>query len=127
MLSNAIASGDFGFALGTQQLADHGHVVPMAGRAPDDAPAQRPPEEREIAHDVENLVPHELVGEAQLAVDHTVLSDQDAVVEATAGRQARRRELREFLHEAERARRSDLVAERSRSAVLEDVVLSPDR
>ena len=83
----------------------------MAGRPRRDPTADRLAEQCEIAHHIEDLVAHELVREAQLSVDDTVLPDEDAVVESSPGGEPSRGELREFMYEAERAGRCDLVAE----------------
>ena len=74
-------------------------------------PAQRAAEQVDVAHDVEDLVAHELVGEAQGGVHDLLVVDEDAVVQPAAVRQAHRRQLLHVAQEAEGARRGDLVAE----------------
>ena len=53
-------------------------------RFADDVAEDGPPHEREVAEEVEGLVPDELVRETEVAVLDALLADDDAVLEARA-------------------------------------------
>ncbi len=66
----------------------------------------------EIAHRIECLVAHELVGEAQaLAVDDAVVADRHGVLEGGTQRKPSRPQPLDVLHEAEGAGAGELTAE----------------
>src|SRR5439155_582037 len=81
-------------------------------------------EQVEVPADVEDLVAHELVGEAERRVHDALLAHQDAVVQPPAVGEAHLLELLDFLDEAEGARRGDLAAERLEIGEAERVLLA---
>src|SRR5207247_11288191 len=89
-----------------------GRVARVPRHARHDAATDRTPEQVEVAEDVEDLVAHELVGEAQRRVHHALLADQDAVVQPPAVGEAHLLELLDLLDEAEGARPGDPAADR---------------
>ena len=70
-------------------------------------------DERQIADHVENLVADELVLEPQCVVEDAGLAENDGVVERTAERETALAQHLDFLQEAERPRRRDLLDESS--------------
>src|SRR5690242_13681176 len=102
-------------------------VVAVARLPRDDAAANRPAEQIEVADDVEDLVAHELVLEAQRRIHDALVADEDEVVEPAAGGEAHALERLDLLHEPERARRRDLARERLRTVEAERVLLAADR
>ena len=68
--------------------------------------------ERHIADDVEDLVPHELVVEAQGIVEHARVADDDRVLERSSKGEPLLAHHLDLLEEAERARRRNLLDER---------------
>ena len=83
----------------------------MAGVARDDVALNRAAEQREVADQVEDLVPDELVAIAEL-VQHAALADDDRVVERAALRQAVPAQLIDVLQEAVGPGRRELPDER---------------
>ena len=86
---------------------------PCAARGRRDAPPDAPnriADERQVADHVQNLVPDELVLEAQ-RIEDAGLTEHDGVLERTAQRQPALTQHFHFLQEAERARRRNLVDE----------------
>src|SRR5438132_1690812 len=69
------------------------------------------PDESEVAIEIEDLVPHELVAETQRPVHDTALIQDDAVLHRTAASEARRAELLHVTHESECASRGDPARE----------------
>src|SRR5262249_15648878 len=65
-------------------LAQQLGVVGVPGHTGRYPATQRAAEEVEVAQDVEDLVAHEFVGEAERRVHPPLLADQDAIVEAAA-------------------------------------------
>jgi hypothetical protein len=77
----------------------------------DDVADERVADERQVADHVEDLVADELVLEPQGVVQHAGVAEDDRVVERAAERQAALPQHLDFLQEAERARRRDLLDE----------------
>ena len=67
--------------------------------------------ERQVPDRIEDLVPDELVLEAQRVVQHAGLAEHDRVVERAAEREAVLPKHLHVLQERERARRRDLLDE----------------
>src|SRR5260221_5333012 len=65
----------------------------------------------QIADEVEDLVPDELVAETERPVHHTLVVEDDAVLYGTAAGETCLTQFLNFLEEAERTRRSDLAEE----------------
>src|SRR5438105_4960016 len=101
-------------------------VVAVTRHAGDDPATDRSAEQKEVAHDVENLVPREFALEAELGVDDAVISDEDAIVQPTAAGETHLLQRGDVLQEAEGSRGRDLCSERFRPTVLVDDVLAPD-
>src|SRR5688500_1462641 len=74
-------------------------VQAVAGVAGDDVPVDRPPEQGEVADEIEDLVPDELVTIAK-AVERAALADDDGVVERAAEGQPMLAHGAEILEEA---------------------------
>ena len=87
-------------------------VQRVAAAVRDEMADHREADERQIADDVEDLVADELVLEAQRVVQHAGLSEHDRVVERAAERQAALPQHLDFLQEAKRAGRRNLLDER---------------
>ena len=68
------------------------------------------PDQRQVANHVQNLVAHELVLEPQ-RIEHAGLAEDDRVLERAAEREPALAQHLDFLQEAERPRRRDLVDE----------------
>ena len=102
------------------------HLVAAALDA--DAAAHRQPEQREVAAQVEHLVPDELVGPAKpFRVHHLLVVEHDRVVERAAAREAGVPERVHFAQEAERARGRDVALEALRRQRAEVDLLAADR
>ena len=82
----------------------------MAAAVHDQMPLNRMADQRQIADHIQNLVPHELVLEPQ-RIEHAGLAEDDRVLERAAERQAALAQHLDFLQEAERPRRRNLVDE----------------
>ena len=82
----------------------------MAAAMHDQVAQNRMADERQVANHVQNLVADELVLEPK-RVEHAGLAEHDGVLERAAERQAALPQHFDFLQEAERARRRDLVDE----------------
>src|SRR6185436_18084189 len=82
-------------------------VVAVARQPRGHAAADRITEQVQVPDDVEDLVAHELVREAQRRVDHALVAHQDAVVETAAGAELAHH--LEVLHEPEGAGGRDLA------------------
>ena len=65
---------------------------------------QRMADERHVADHIQNLVPHELVIEAERVVEHAGVADDDGVLERAAEREAVLAHPLDFLQETEGAR-----------------------
>ncbi len=85
-------------------------VQGMAGAMGDDVTDDRISDERQVTDDVQDLVTHELVFEAQ-GVQHAGVADDDGVFERAAERQAVLAQPFHFLQEAEGARGRDVIGE----------------
>ena len=94
-----------------EKLAGKRRVQRVAAAMRDEMADDRIPDERHVADDVENLVAHELVLEAQ-RVERAGLAEHDRVLERAAERQPVLPQHLDFLQEAERPRRRDLFDER---------------
>src|SRR5262249_52404947 len=108
------------------QHAQQRRVVRVPGHARRDAAPERTAEQVEVAEDVEDLVAHELVGEAERRVHDALLADEDEVVEPPAIGETHLLELLDLLDEAEGARGRDLAAERLEVGEAEGVFLPAD-
>ena len=76
----------------------------MAGLDRNQVPAQRPAQQRQVAHDVEHLVPDEFLRVAQrLGGQHRVVANHHGVLQAAALDQAVLDQVLDLLVEAERA------------------------
>jgi hypothetical protein len=85
--------------VGEQGLKNR-EVEPMAAAIGAVRAEQRQAGERQVAHRIQELVAHELVGEAQaFGVDHTVLADRDGVLQRGAQRETGAPELLDVPHE----------------------------
>ena len=87
-------------------------VQHVARVAADHVPDHGASERMQVAHQVEDLVADELVGEAQVVVEHDALADHDGVVERSAPRQAVLAHERHVAEEAVRPRRRQLALRR---------------
>ena len=90
------------------QKARERRVHRVAGLVRDDVPEHRASDEREVSEEVERLVAHELVREAQVAVLDAVVADHDAVVLPGASGESVRLERLVLGEEPERASRRDV-------------------
>src|SRR5581483_3038886 len=111
-------SGDAGrlevfilFGGGLQDLLHETRMHRVAGLRGRDLADDRPPDEREITEQVEDLVANELIAEAELAVHDTLIIEHDAVFDRPAARQTGSAKLLDIAHETEGARRCDLLQE----------------
>src|SRR5262245_57863764 len=87
-------------------------VEPVPAALDPDVTLDTRTEQREIAQEIEHLVPHELVGEAQpVAVQDARRIEHDGVVETSAACTAGAPERIDLGDEAERARPRDLALE----------------
>ena len=85
--------------------------VPRLDR--DDVPAQRRADEAQVADDVQYLVPHELLAVAhRLGRQHSVVADDDGVLEAAAPNEAVLDEVLDLLVKTKRPRLGDLALPR---------------
>ena len=84
----------------------------MTGAHGLDVTLQGNPQQRQVAQQVEHLVAHKLVGEAQtLAVHHRRVVEHDGIGERPTARQTQSLELLDLLQEPEGPRRCDLSGE----------------
>src|ERR1700692_2591482 len=84
----------------------------MAGLVGLPAREQRPPDQRQIAYQVQRLMSAELVREPQGAVHNPALIEDDCVVERAAANQTHSAQPFEVLHEAKLSRGRQHPAER---------------
>ena len=117
-----------------ERLADQLVVQGMAGLHRDEVADHRHAQKREVADGVEDLVAHELIGEAKpLGVQDVEVVHHHGVLQGTAPRQARAVQLLHVALEAESARPRDLLPEgaavqlESASLVADQRVLEVDR
>src|ERR1051325_4240798 len=94
-----------------QQLLDEarGQGAPGADRG--DLADDRAADERQVADEIEHLVAHELIAEAQGAVHYALVVEDDAVLDRPAAGQAGGAELVDVAQEPVRARRRDFLEE----------------
>ena len=83
----------------------------MTGAVRDEVPAQPRAERVEVADEVEHLVTHQLIGEAQLVFDRTLRSDDERVRRARPFPETAALQLLHLGLEDEGARRRDLATE----------------
>src|SRR5262249_18896883 len=88
-------------------LDDQLEVEIVAGVAGDDVADHRAPQQGQVADEVEDLVPHELITIAQ-PVEYAVLPEYDRVGHRSTTRQPVATELAEILQEAVRSRRREV-------------------
>ena len=94
-----------------KNLLDEARVQRVAGPVRGDLADDRTADQGEVADQVEDLVADELVAEAERSVHDAAVVEDDAVLDRAAARQAGRAQLLDVVHEAERARRRDLLEE----------------
>src|SRR4051794_38663156 len=96
---------------GVEHLLDEARVQCVTGLRGADLADDRTADECEIAEQIENLVAHELVAEAELAAHDALVVEHDAVIDRAAARETGSAELLNVAHEAERAGGGDLLEE----------------
>ena len=94
-----------GLFIWVDDLPDELAIGRVAGFDRDQMPADRPAEQRQVAHDVEHLVPHEFLGITQrLGRQHGVVANDHRVFQAAALDQAVLDEILDLLVKTKRPR-----------------------
>src|SRR5947209_10320866 len=83
----------------------------MTGAIRRDLTDDRTSNQREVAEQVQDLVPDKLIFESKRTIDDPLVIEDDAVLDRSAARQSRRAELLDVAEKSERARRGDLAQE----------------
>src|ERR1700682_5814933 len=94
-----------------EHLGHEARVQSVPGAMRGDLTDHGAPDESEVAVEIEDLVPYDLVAEPQRPVHDAALIQDDAVLHRAAASEARRAELLHVTHESECASRGDLARE----------------